>query len=213
MSGGGGSRRRSRRGRRGTHLLDAVTDRRELCARQPSREPALAEREEGGWVRGAAFTVGEVLTAGVRGVEVALDDEGEATAHDTVAVLAAQASLHARDALCKRKESTVSARGGGAGWRAASAPYGTRCIRRTSKRTSSHSTTVPSIWKKGRPTDVCQFWGLLRIRLLSVSRLPSDTTRVSGGKARCGQGAGRTSWCSGPDMRLGSGLRTGETSA
>ena len=22
-----------------------------------------------------------------------------------------------------------------------------------------HSTTVPSIWKKGRPTDVCQFCG------------------------------------------------------
>ena len=115
MSGGGGSRRRSRRGRRGTHLLDAVADRGEL--------------------------VREVLAAGVGRVEVALDDEGEAAAHDTVAVLAAQRRLHARHALCKRKESTVSARGGGAGWRAASAPYGTRCIRRTSKRTSSHSTT------------------------------------------------------------------------
>jgi hypothetical protein len=32
-------------------------------------------------------------------------------------------------------------------------------MRRTSNLTSSHSTTVPSIWKKGRPTDVCQFWG------------------------------------------------------
>ena len=36
---------------------------------------------------------------------------------------------------------------------------------------SSHSTTVPSIWKNGSPTLVCQFWGLLRIRLLSVSRI------------------------------------------
>ena len=64
--------------------------------------------------------------------------------------------------------------------------------------TSSHSTTVPSIWKlrtrtrdarewpcvaragagmtayKGSPTDVCQFWGDLRMRLLSVSRLPGE---------------------------------------
>ena len=31
--------------------------------------------------------------------------------------------------------------------------------------------TVPSIWKKGRPTDVCHDWGDLRIRLLSVSRI------------------------------------------
>ena len=47
--------------------------------------------------------------------------------------------------------------------------YGTRCMRRTSNLTSSHSTTVPSIWKNGSPTVVCQFCGLLRIRLLSVS--------------------------------------------
>ena len=37
--------------------------------------------------------------------------------------------------------------------------------------------TVPSIWKKGRPTDVCQFWGLLRIRLLSVSRMQTSLRR------------------------------------
>lgn len=49
--------------------------------------------------------------------------------------------------------------------------YGTRCIRRTSKRTSSHSTTVPWIWKKGSATWVCQFCGDLRIRLLSWSRI------------------------------------------
>jgi len=51
------------------------------------------------------------------------------------------------------------------------APYGTRCIRRTSNRISSHSTTVPVMAKKGRPTPVCQSWGLLTIRLLRVSRL------------------------------------------
>ena len=73
---------------------------------------------------------------------------------------------------------------------------GTRCIRRTSYLIScsartgqkaqhrkarrvhgkthvadltSHSTVVPSIFKKGSPMVVCQFCGDLRIRLLSVS--------------------------------------------
>jgi hypothetical protein len=36
------------------------------------------------------LSVGKVLTAGVRGVEVALNDEGEATAHDAVAVTPAK---------------------------------------------------------------------------------------------------------------------------
>ena len=49
--------------------------------------------------------------------------------------------------------------------------YGTRCIRRTSKRISSHSTTVPSMRRKGRPTVVCQFWGDFSMRLLMVSRI------------------------------------------
>ena len=44
-------------------------------------------------------------------------------------------------------------------------------MRRTSNLTSSHSTTVPSIWKNGKPTVVCQFWGDFRIRLLRVSRI------------------------------------------
>lgn len=76
--------------------------------------------------------------------------------------------------------------------------YGTRCIRRTSKRIlrarrrgggeqrraaraaraaranpaahSSHSMTVPVIWKNGSPALVCQDWGLLITRLLIVSR-------------------------------------------
>ena len=78
-------------------------------------------------------------------IEVGLNDKGEAPPDDAIPVAAPQRRLHARDALCVGKGSGVSARGGDAGWRAASAPYGTRCIRRTSKRTSSHSTTVPSI--------------------------------------------------------------------
>ena len=34
---------------------------------------------------------------------------------------------------------------------------------------SSHSMTVPVIWKKGRPTLVCHDWGDLITRLLIVS--------------------------------------------
>ena len=72
-----------------------------------------------------------------------------------------------------------------------------------------HSTTVPWIWKKGRPMLVCQFWGDLRMRLLRVSRLPGDGARVSSGGdgGRAGR-IGRTSWCSGRRRRRGSGLRT-----
>ena len=46
-------------------------------------------------------TVREVLTAGVRGVEVRLDDQSQTAAHDAVAVTAAQACLHAADALIR----------------------------------------------------------------------------------------------------------------
>ena len=46
-------------------------------------------------------TVGKVLTASVRGVEVRLNDQSEASAHDTVAVTAAQARLHAADAFIR----------------------------------------------------------------------------------------------------------------
>ena len=45
--------------------------------------------------------VSKVLAAGVGGVEVRLDHHGEAAAHDAIAVLAAQARLHARDALIR----------------------------------------------------------------------------------------------------------------
>ena len=70
-------------------------------------------------------------------------------------MLAAKARLHARDALCDGKGSGVSARGGsgiGAGWRVASAPYGTRCIKRTSKRTlrTARKARVVSRHAKGR---------------------------------------------------------------
>ena len=37
-------------------------------------------------------------------------------------------------------------------WFKSGGVHGTRCIRRTSNRTSSHSTVVPSRWKKGRAT-------------------------------------------------------------
>jgi hypothetical protein len=82
--------------------------------------------------------------------------------------------------------------------------YGTRCIRRTSKRIlrargaavsdaaasrakgaaaraaahSSHSMTVPWMLKKGRATEVCHDCGDLVIRLLSVSRLRSASAPV-----------------------------------
>ena len=54
-----------------------------------------------------------------------------------------------------------------------------------------HSTTVPSIWKKGRPTDVCQFWGLFKMRLLRVSRLPDEkqARQQWQGWVRAGRGA------------------------
>tara|TARA_B100000902_G_C27170734_1_gene843680 strand:- start:256 stop:624 length:369 start_codon:yes stop_codon:yes gene_type:complete len=42
-----------------------------------------------------------VLAAGVRGIEVRLNDQGEAAADDAIAVLAAQRGLHARDALIR----------------------------------------------------------------------------------------------------------------
>ena len=48
-----------------------------------------------------AFTIGKVLAAGVRGVEVRLNDQGEAAADDAVPMLAAQACLHAADALIR----------------------------------------------------------------------------------------------------------------
>ena len=56
-------------------LLDAVPNRREL--------------------------IGKVLATGVGGVKVRLDDERETAANDTIAVLAAQTRLHARDALIR----------------------------------------------------------------------------------------------------------------
>ena len=46
-------------------------------------------------------TVRKVLAPGVRGVEVRLDDQSQTPAHDTVAVTAAEASLHAADALIR----------------------------------------------------------------------------------------------------------------
>ena len=42
-----------------------------------------------------------MLAARVGGVEVALDDESETAANDTIPVLTAQARLHARDALIR----------------------------------------------------------------------------------------------------------------
>lgn len=48
---------------------------------------------------------------------------------------------------------------------------GTRCKRRTSNLSSSHSTVVPSMRTKGNATVVCHSSGDLRMRLLSVSRI------------------------------------------
>ena len=45
--------------------------------------------------------VGEVLAASIGGVEVRLDGHPNATPHDAVSVPAAQAGLHARDALVR----------------------------------------------------------------------------------------------------------------
>ena len=45
--------------------------------------------------------IGEVAAARVGGVEVRLDDERKASAHDTIAMLTAQRGLHARDALIR----------------------------------------------------------------------------------------------------------------
>ena len=50
-------------------------------------------------------------------------------------------SAHAQRAGVSGRDQSYHALQGPAGVAAASAPYGTRCIRRTSKRTSSHSTT------------------------------------------------------------------------
>ena len=46
-------------------------------------------------------TVRKVLAARVRGVEIALDDEREAAAHDAIAVLALERGLHARHSLVR----------------------------------------------------------------------------------------------------------------
>ena len=113
-------------------------------------------------------------------------------ANDAIAELAAQRRLHARHACFERPRHEHGGRRArrGADWRAPS--YGTLCMRRTSKRISSHSTTcdgmhdesrkrlcehagrartVPVMAKKGRPTPVCQSWGLLTIKLFKVSRI------------------------------------------
>ena len=85
---------------------------------------------------------------------------------------------------------------------------------------SSHSTTVPSIWKKGSPTEVCQFWGDLRIRLLSVSRIFVWPWHGEGVSKETFVGRWIEQWTvwawrshSVLRMRLGSGLRTAKTVA
>ena len=68
---------------------------------------------------------------------------------------------------------------------------------------SSHSTTVPWIWKKGKPTLVCHDCGDLRMRLLRVS-LCAKTMRVSG--VRAARGTGRALLClrrSAPNLGVG----------
>ena len=89
----------------------------------------------------------------------------------------AHRSLHARHALIRHAlhQTNVEANlvcGAGAArvcaWAAEAVEAGLEIQGRGS---GPHSTTVPSIWKKGRPTLVCQFWGDLRMRLLSVSRI------------------------------------------
>ena len=163
------------------------------CWRPASVLRARAVRREVGCRELGGFE----LERGAR-VEVALDHHCESATNHAIAVAPAKARLHPRDALVlctshrSSGESLVTTTGG-----LALKLTGTRCIRRTSKRTlrrrthatmseaneghgpvgergrvySSHSTTVPWIWKKGRPAVVCQLWGLFKIKLLSVSRI------------------------------------------
>ena len=81
-----------------------------------------------------------------------------------------QRGLHARDALVRHAlhqadVDCARTRGASAELQAGGASGGGL------QRISSHSTTVPWMEKKGRPTLVCQFWGDLRMRLFSVSRI------------------------------------------
>jgi len=103
-------------------------------------------------------------------------------------------------ALHKGKERRVSR------WPTCGDNAGFKCRRdarmsRTSKRTSSHSTTVPVIWKKGRPT------------LVSAQR---TGTRREGARAKAGRGAragiqtaeNSRQFCGDLRMRSASGTRT-----
>ena len=75
-------------------------------------------------------------------------------ADHAIAVAPAQARLHARDALVGHtlQEANIWAQTDAAGSIALLGRSGETRI--SPKRTSSHSTIVPWIWKKGRPTEV-----------------------------------------------------------
>ena len=86
-------------------------------------------------------------------------------------VLTVRYALEKPHINCERDDRRVSGATGVAGRRGPA--------RRSAQRISSHSTVVPSMRTKGKPTLVCHSCGELSTKLLSVSRLRAAQRRVS----------------------------------
>ena len=99
--------------------------------------------------------VREVRAAGLRGIEIRLNGHANAAADDTVTMPASQRRLHAGDTLCAPEKAGVRKQRAGGRRSSSSAPYGTRWSRRTSKRSSSHSTVCEQkkVVRSGRETN------------------------------------------------------------